>query len=68
VAERLSLKGLSSQVEAQQIDLRFKYFQYVEGELELPVGFVAERVDVTARASKPKKVQVEKQFAWLSQR
>jgi len=65
--KRLPLHNLSPQVEGQKIDLRFKYFQYVEGELELPAGFVPERVDIVALASKPKKVQVEKQFPWLSQ-
>jgi hypothetical protein len=66
--KKLSLHRVSAQIKEQQIDLRFKYFQYVEGELELPVGFVPERVDIVATASKPKAVQVEKQFGWLSQR
>jgi len=67
VVTKLPLHSLSPQIDGPQIDLRFKYFQYVEGELELPADFVPERVDIVARASKPKKVQVEKQFPWLSQ-
>lgn len=67
VAKVLSLETISEQIKSQNIDLRFKYFQYIEGELELPQGFVAERVDIVAKASKPKAVKIEKQFAWAVQ-
>lgn len=67
VAETLSLDILSRQVEKPAIKLRFKYFQYVDGELQVPVDFVPERVDIVARATAPKKVAVEKHFGWIVQ-
>jgi hypothetical protein len=47
--------------------LRFKYFQALEGELEIPKGFVPERVFVVAKAAVPKKARVEKQYNWAVQ-
>ncbi len=65
-SKNLSLHQLSEQIKTQNVSLRFKYFQYIEGELILPVGFVPENVDIVAKAEKPKKVQVEKQYKWLT--
>ena len=60
-----ALDVLSSQVEEASVRLRFKYFQYIDGELQLPEGFVVERVDINASASAPKAVQVEKHYSWI---
>ena len=68
VEEILSLDILSDQVESKSIPLRFKYYQYLEGELIVPVGFEPRRVDIVARASSPKKVKVEKHYGWIVQK
>ncbi len=62
-----SLELLSPDVEKEAIKLRFKYFQYIEGELQLPDGFVVDRVDIVARANRPKVVKVEKHYGWIVQ-
>jgi hypothetical protein len=67
VEQTLSLASLSEQIKGKAIKLRFKYFQYVDGELQLPGDFVAERIDIRATATTPKKVQVEKRVSWLVQ-
>lgn len=64
----LSLNTLTEHIEDPLVKLRFKYFQYIEGELELPVGFEPQRVDIIARASKPKTVRIEKHYGWLAQK
>lgn len=67
IEETLSLDILSGQLDGKGIKLRFKYFQYVDGELQIPVGFVPERIDIVARATSPKKVSVEKHYGWIVQ-
>lgn len=62
-----TLDIISEEVEQKDIRLRFKYFQYIDGELQLPEGFVVDRVDIIARASQPKVVQVEKHYGWIVQ-
>jgi hypothetical protein len=61
------LDKLSQQLDSQDVKLRFKYYQSIDGELELPKGFVPERVDIVASASTPKKVKVEKHYSWSVQ-
>jgi hypothetical protein len=67
VEEILPLSMLSDQVENTGVKLRFKYFQYADGELQLPIDFVPERIDIVAATTSPKKVQIEKHFSWLVQ-
>lgn len=67
VEKSINLADLSADVAARNMPLRFKYFQNIEGELELPVGFVPQRVALVAKATKPKKVQVEKHYGWIVQ-
>lgn len=67
VAESFSLDTLSNQIEGKSFKLRFKYFQYVEGEIQLPAGFVPESVNIVAKATAPKSVTVEKNYSWLVQ-
>jgi hypothetical protein len=64
VPQSYSLAILSEQIEDENIKLRFKYFQTIEGELRLPEGFKPERVSLLARVSKPKYVQIEKNYSW----
>lgn len=61
---RVPLYQLSSDIDTQDIKLRFKYFQNVEGELTLPEGFVAERLELAARSSGRTGDSVEKSFPW----
>lgn len=44
--------------------LHFRYFQAIEGELVLPDGFTPKSITLVARASKPYKAKVKKQFPW----
>ncbi len=67
IEESYSIDQLSEQVQAKDVRLRFKYFQYIDGELQLPPGFTVDRVDIVARASRPKSVQVEKHYGWIVQ-
>ncbi len=60
-----ALKELSSQVGADVIKLRFKYFQTIEGELRLPEGFDPVAIELVAKSTGKKPVTVEKRFGWL---
>lgn len=59
-----ALRDLSQQVTEEKIKLRFKYFQTIEGEIELPEGFEAQRVDVIAQSAGNKSAFVERSFDW----
>lgn len=67
IEQSFTLDVISEEVDASDIRLRFKYFQYIDGELQLPEGFVVDRVDIVARASSPKVVKVEKHYGWIVQ-
>ncbi|MBE9538281.1 MAG: hypothetical protein IMF06_04315 [Proteobacteria bacterium] len=58
------LSELSRDIEDNSITLRFRYFQSIEGELELPTGFSPQGFRVIARASSPRKVEFREQFPW----
>ena len=59
-----NLSDLSEQVPDSDIRLRFKYFQAIDGELELPGGFTPTSVGTTARSNKPRRATVEQDFPW----
>jgi hypothetical protein len=63
----LELSGLSEQVPKPDIRLRFKYFQAIDGEMELPEGFVPRKMIAYAKSSKPRKVEVRKELPWSVQ-
>lgn len=67
VEKSINLADLSKDVSSRNMPLRFKYFQNIEGELELPADFVPQRVGLVAKATTPKKVQVEKHYGWIVQ-
>jgi hypothetical protein len=46
------------------IELRFRYFQVIEGELTLPEGFTPQRVQVVASTTQPAAARVERRFDW----
>lgn len=58
---------LSDDVDGLDVPLRFRYFQSIEGELELPQGFEPKSVNLAARASSPRKSEVRVQYPWLVQ-
>lgn len=61
----ISLSELSPQVADEEITLRFKYFQNIEGQIELPPGFEPERIELTAKSTGRNGTSVEKKFGWL---
>ena len=65
--ETLSLHQVSNSVDNENIRLRFKYFQNIEGRLILPEGFEPERIEVLARSTSGKRETVEEKFGWLVQ-
>lgn len=65
VLRKLALKDISDAVNVEQLKLRFKYFQRIEGEMVLPEGFVPERIQLKVVVQRPKKAVVEKKFGWL---
>ncbi len=67
VEKTYSLLELGGKPGASEIKLRFKYFQNIEGELQLPAGFEPQRIDVVAKASTPKVAKVEKHYSWVVQ-
>ncbi|WGL14987.1 hypothetical protein PVT68_09360 [Microbulbifer bruguierae] len=66
-SRRYALSDLSQQVESESIPLRFKYFQNIEGELQLPEGFVPEGVELTLKSSKRNGFSIEQRYGWLVQ-
>ncbi len=63
--ETLSWDILSDDVASRQVKLRFKYFQNIEGDINIPVGFEPQRIDLVAKATSPKTAQVEKHYGWI---
>jgi hypothetical protein len=61
----LPLSSLSKSEKNLDIPLGFRYFQNVEGELELPEGFTPERVEVLAATEGDKAKSVQKGFGWV---
>lgn len=64
-ARTIPLKDLSAQIDQGDIKLRFKYFQNIEGRIELPEGFEPERIELVARSTGRNGTSVEKKFGWL---
>lgn len=61
------LNQVSGAVTERDVKLRFKYFQTIEGELRLPVGFEPLGIELVARTSGKKPVTIEKRFGWLAE-
>ena len=59
-----SLAELSPDVDTPLVDLRFRYFQSIEGTLILPEGFEPRSVSLVAIATAPRKMEVREQFPW----
>jgi len=51
--------------QAKHFQFQFRYFQNIEGEIELPQGFIAQTISIRARTQGLRKNQTtEKQIAW----
>ncbi|SEA40423.1 DUF6776 family protein [Microbulbifer marinus] len=66
--KRYPLSDLSPQVDSESIPLRFKYFQNIEGELQLPEGFEPEGVELSLKSSGRKGFNIEQRYGWLVQK
>ncbi|HSG88699.1 MAG TPA: DUF6776 family protein [Pseudomonadales bacterium] len=58
------LSGTALGASFDAIPFRFRYFQNVAGEFELPEGFVPEGVDIVARAEGTDGFELQRQFNW----
>lgn len=58
----LALKDVCDDYDSRDIKLRFKYFQNIEGVMQLPAGFEPRSVHIVARASGGH--DVDRQFDW----
>jgi len=61
----IPLRDLSQDEDQLDIRLRFKYFQNIEGNLDLPEGFVPEQIHITAVQTAPMAKTIDKSFSWV---
>lgn len=59
------LRDVSENEDELDIRLRFKYFQNIEGELALPLGFEPERVQIAAMSVEPVEKNINQDFSWV---
>ncbi|MEX2131490.1 MAG: DUF6776 family protein [Pseudohongiellaceae bacterium] len=59
------LRDISETEDQLDIRLRFKYFQNIEGELELPFGFTPQQIHIAAVSSAPSDKTLNKNFSWV---
>ena len=67
VTPAIPLRDVSEEVSVVRMPLRFKYFQRFKGELELPIKFEPERIEIKAVSTGKVSAMVEKKFSWLVQ-
>ncbi|MEE4659842.1 MAG: DUF6776 family protein [Halieaceae bacterium] len=58
---------LSEQVPDQEIRLRFKYFQAIDGEIVLPEDFVPLTISTRTQSTRPRSASIEQEFPWAAQ-
>lgn len=63
----LPLRVLNSSVEVLDIGLQFRYFQNLEGVLQLPAGFQPQKVQILASSTAPSAKTVQQSFGWIVQ-
>ena len=61
-----SLNEISEEQEQDEIKLRFKFFQYVEGELMLPENFMPDYVRIVATEIAPVSKTIDREYPWLN--
>lgn len=63
--EVIALRDLSGDIDDLGVKFRFRYFQDIEGQLELPPDFQPMEVQVVARSEGSKSAQAERTFNWV---
>jgi hypothetical protein len=61
----LSVATLTEDMDPDGARFKFRYFQDVSGELEMPPGFIPEQIEVIAESSGRKAMRLEKKFDWI---
>ncbi|PIE40906.1 MAG: hypothetical protein CSA49_06100 [Gammaproteobacteria bacterium] len=61
----LSVATLSKDMESDGTKFKFRYFQDIVGEFQIPDGFVPEHIEVIAQSKGRKAMRLEKKFDWL---
>ena len=61
----LSVSTLTEDMSSDGARFKFRYFQDVAGEIELPKGFIPEQFEVIAQSTGRKAVRLEKKFDWI---
>lgn len=61
----LPLSVMSNVMQGENIKLRFRSFQDVEGEMTLPAGFEPARVEILAVTEGPSSKSIQKNFTWV---
>lgn len=61
----IPLRDISESEEQLDIRLRFKYFQNIEGEMELPFAFSPEQIHIAAVSTAPSDKTLSKTFSWV---
>ena len=65
--QSLELGQLSGEPEGGATALKFRYFQEVSGEVELPEGFEATGLAIEVKVTRPIKASVREEFPWRLQ-
>ena len=60
-----SLRDISADEDELDIRLRFKFFQNIEGEMELPEGFTPDRIQIAAASVEPVEKTLNQDFSWV---
>lgn len=60
----LPLKDVSSEIDEVDIKFRYRYFQDIKGDLELPEGFIPDQIQVVAQAVGNRSARVEVAYNW----
>ena len=63
-SERLALYEVSDEVDDNDIKLRFKYFQNIEGDMMLPEGFEPEKIELVAQSTGKNAAEAKKSVSW----
>ena len=61
----LSVATLSEEMESEGAKFKFRYFQDIVGEIQLPDAFVPESIEVIAQSTGRKAMRLEKKFDWI---
>jgi len=61
----IPLNEVSDSEDQTDIKLRFKYFQNIEGELEIPEGFNPDHINIAAQSTAPTESSINRNFSWV---